>query len=276
MTQKFDLHMHSACSDGADSPQQVVENAVDAGLSLMALTDHDTMAGTESALAAGGRLGIRVLPSLEMDTEWPSEVHILGIDVNGKDPGLTDALKTAALRRDRRNAVILEKLKASGVDVAPCLHREEGSVTRLHIALAIVEAGYAHSLSDAFSRFLRKGMPGYYTVERFSPEDVIRLILDAGGVPIWAHPFHAAGNLTELLDRLKGAGLMGMEVYHSSATEGQSRTLLSIAAQHKLLVTCGSDSHGANRPQATIGCTWRDTPELAHAYAYFMERTEGR
>ena len=268
--------MHSNYSDGADTPVQAVEKAVANGLTLMALTDHDTMAGVPEAVAAGRERGIPVLPALEMDTNWTSEVHILGIDVDPSNPALNEALTIAKERRDRRNAVICEKLRTAGYDIAPYVVQSAGNVTRLHLAMALVKGGFAKDVGDAFARFLKRGCVGYYTVERFSPEEVIHLIREAGGVPVWAHPFHAKGNLSELLLRFADAGLMGVEAFHPSASPGQSRALVGMARQNNLLVTCGSDSHGAHRPEATIGCTWKDTPELDATWRYFMERIESR
>ena len=265
---RFDLHMHSNCSDGSDAPALVVEHAKDAGLALMALTDHDTVCGVPEALEAGRAQGVAVLPALEMDTEYPGEMHILGLGVDIESPALTHALAVAGERRIARNRVILERLKAAGYDIAPFLSGAEGSVTRLHIALALIEAGYAESIHDAFARYLRRGGPGYYTVTRFSPEEVLSILLAAGGTPVWAHPYHLEGNLLPALDMLVANGLMGIEAYHPSASEGQSKTLLSLARQRKLLVTCGSDSHGSHRQNTFCGCTWRDTPELNQTFDF--------
>ena len=271
---KMDLHMHSLCSDGADRPCEVVQRAAEAGLSLIALTDHDCTMGVAQAVAEGRKQNIRVLPAVEMDTESPGELHILGVDIDLADPRFVALLETARQRRIVRNETILERLKAAGYDLTACLTRSIGSTTRLHIALALVDAGYAKDLRDAFGRYLRRGCVGYCTVPRFSPEEVVSAILGAGGVPVWAHPFHGGQNVHRMLDMLKSAGLRGLEAYHPSATEGEAETLLSLAKQNGLLVTCGSDSHGANRPGVTLGCTWRDTPELAAAYEFFMGRPE--
>ncbi len=276
MKHPFDLHMHSDCSDGFDPPAQVVRNAASAGMLLVALTDHDNVNGVPEAMAEGARIGLPVLPALEMNTEWPSEMHILGLDVDTENQALVGALATARERRDMRNVEILARLKAAGYDVTPYLDRTEGIVTRLHIAKALVGGGYARDLSDAFVRFLERGCVGYYTAQRFAPEEVITLIRGAGGVPIWAHPSHTKNNPHNLLPRLAEAGLMGLEAYHPSQTAGESALLVSLARQHGLLVTCGSDSHGANRPQVAIGCTWRDTAELDEAYAYFSARAAKR
>lgn len=269
---RFDLHMHSNRSDGADAPREVVQKAAENGLTLIALTDHDTIDGVEEAAVAGVAANIVVLPAIEMDTEWPTEMHILGLDIDTGCKTLTDALAIAKRRRTERNGVILEKLKKAGYDVEPHLGRAVGNVTRLHIALALVEAGYAETLNDAFARFLRRGAPGYYTVTRFSPEEVVAIIRAASGVPVWAHPFHGGGNVHAELAMLVSAGIAGIEAYHPSASEGQSKTLLSLARQNGLLVTCGSDSHGAHRAGVRLGCTWCAEPALEETYRYFIQR----
>ncbi len=269
---RFDLHMHSTCSDGADAPHTVVENAKNNGLALMALTDHDTIAGVEEARLAGASQGVAVLPAIEMDTEWPSEMHILGLAVDTGSEALLRALQTAGQRRVERNQVILDKLRVAGYDIAPYLKRTVGSVTKLHIALALVDAGYADTIDDAFSRYLRRGKPGYYTITRFSPEEVVSIIRKASGIPVWAHPFHGGGNVHAEYAMLKSAGIAGIEAYHPSASPGQSKTLVSLAQQGSLLVTCGSDSHGANRAGVTLGCTWRESAALEETYQYFIAR----
>lgn len=270
---KFDLHMHSVCSDGADTPATVVEKAERAGLKLMALTDHDTTAGIDEALHAGCERGIRVLPAAEIDTEWPGELHILGLDLDIANSEFHALLTRAQARRMERNAGILARLKRAGYDASPYLDDTGGNVTRLHIALALVKGGYANDAKDAFKRFLGRGCVGHYLLPRPTPEEVVSAILAAGGVPVWAHPFHGGDNVHKTLEVLLGAGIRGVEAYHPSASAGQSEILVSLARQNGLLVTCGSDSHGANRPEAPIGCTWRDTPELRETYAYLTQRT---
>jgi predicted metal-dependent phosphoesterase TrpH len=268
----FDLHMHSRCSDGAD----VIAQAARRGITMAALTDHDCVTGVAEALEAGRRLGVRVLPALEMDCEWRHELHILGLDVDPHEARLEAALETARRRRMERNAEIVRRLCSAGMDIRPHLTREPDVATRLHIALALVRGGFAENAHDAFVRYLRRGGAGYYAVARFSPEEVITLILGAGGAPVWAHPTHGGADVHKLSLQLKSYGLMGLEAYHPSMSEGESAVLVSIAAQNGLLVTCGSDYHGANRPEVTPGQTWRDTPQLRESRRFFESRSAGR
>lgn len=268
----FDLHLHSNCSDGFDAPARVVEQAAECGVTLMALTDHDNVSGVIEAMHAGDRLGLRVLPAIEMDTEWSHELHILGLDIDIFEPELVRALEQARTRRGLRNNEIAERLKSAGYDILPFLNGGTEVATRLNIAIALVAGGFAESTRDAFVRFLRKGCPGYFAVERFTPEEVISLIRGAGGIPVWAHPMHGHPDVHVLTDQLKSLGLMGLEAYHPSMSEGEADVLVSIARQQKLLVTCGSDYHGANRPGVVPGQTWREHPVLRECRAVLEAR----
>ncbi len=272
--QPFDLHLHSTCSDGTDSPTEVIARVASLGVTLAALTDHDCVTGVPEALAAGKRLGIRVLPALEMDTEWPHELHILGLDVDIAEPCLSAALETARKRRIERNGEIVRRLKLAGMEIEPLLNRDGGVATRLHFALALVAGGFAETTREAFTRYLHKGRPGYFAVERFTPEQVISLILGAGGVPVWAHPMHGNSDPHKLAAILRGYGLMGMEAFHPSMSEGEGALLVSIARQSGMIVTCGSDYHGANRAEVVPGQTWRACAALEESRAFFESRPE--
>jgi len=270
---RYDLHCHSNYSDGTSSPAQLVRMASRAKLRLLALTDHDSMDGVAEAVAEGIKLGLPVLPSVEMDNEWPHELHILGLDVDIRNPVLQRNLEIARQRREERNSIIFQKLEGSGVNPLPFLRRGAGSTTKLHIALALIEGGYAADIREAFLRYLRPGAPGYYTEPRFTPHEVIGMIRDAGGLPVLAHPCHLRDDPHTLIRTLVDMGLSGLEVYYPSSNPKQTELYLSLARQYRLLVTCGSDCHGKNRPGVPLGCAWRDTPELEETYALLLRRT---
>ncbi len=272
LREPFDMHLHSNRSDGSDTPAEVVKNAAQRGVTLMALTDHDNTDGIAEAAAEAERQGVRLLPSIEMDTEWPHELHILGLDIDINEPRLQAALETALSRRGERNAAIAERLLHAGLDIRPHLGRALGSTTRLNIALALVKGGYAESTREAFARYLHRGGPGYYHAERFQPEQVIQLILGADGVPVIAHPMNGHPDLHRLAPMLAEYGLKGLEGYHPTLSEGDSVVITSIARQLKLLVTCGSDYHGAHRQDVLPGQTWRDTAVLRECRACFEAR----
>jgi len=266
----FDLHLHSNCSDGSDTPAQVVRAASERGVTMLALTDHDNVLGVPEAMAEAANIGVRFLPSIEMDAEWSHEMHILGLDIDTQEPRMQEALVVALRRRGERNREIVQRLLNIGCDIREHLQGEIGAATRLNIAIALAKGGFAADTRDAFAKYLRRGCPGFYTVERFSPETIVQLILGAGGVPVWAHPMNGHPDPHKVAPMLKELGLMGMEGFHPSLSEGDSVVITSIARQMGLIVTCGSDYHGDHRPAVVPGQTWRDTA-LLHQTREFLE-----
>lgn len=271
---RFDLHTHSYYSDGTYSPSELVCAAVEAGLALLAISDHDSIEGVAEAVAAGKRLGLRVLPAVEFDAEWRCELHLLGLGIDINNPALVSALETARERRMRRNAVIVQKLADAQVDITPSLAsaRDAGSITKLHIALALVAEGYASHLREAFSKYLRVGCVGYHTETRFSPQSIIQIIRDADGIPTLAHPCHIRDNPHALVAQLAAWGLQGVEAYYPASSPAQTLLYRSLAQQHKLLVTSGSDFHGENRPGIALGCAWQDAADLDACYEMLIKR----
>lgn len=270
----FDLHLHSSYSDGSDTPAQVVRAAAERGVTMLALTDHDNVLGVPEAMAESLRIGVRFLPSIEMDAEWPHEMHILGLDIDTQEPRMKEALVVALKRRGERNLEIVSRLKNIGCDISAYLTGEIGAATRLNIAIALVKGGFAADTREAFAKYLRRGCPGFYTVERYTPETIIKLILGAGGVPVWAHPMNGHADPHKIAPMLKELGLLGMEGYHPSLSEGDSVVITSIACQMGLIVTCGSDYHGDHRPQVVPGQTWRESALLSETRAFFEARPQ--
>ena len=264
--EKMDLHTHSNKSDGTLSPREVVAAAREAGVALLALTDHDCTLGVAEALEAGKALGIRVIPGMELDTEFPTELHMLGLHIDPANEELQAFMAENTRRRQARNEAILQKLAEAGADVRPFLPRLSGNPTRLHVALALVQGGYAQSIGQAFQAYLNRGMPGYVDTRRISPEDAIGLIHRAGGLAVLAHPCKLKADVPALVARLAGAGLDGIEAYYPTATPGQRAEALALARQHGLLVSCGSDFHGANRPANALGCAWAPDAALEPIY----------
>ncbi len=269
---RFDLHTHSNVSDGTATPREVVAHAARENLKLVALTDHDSIMGVNEALEAGKKFGIPVLPAVEMDNEWRHELHIIGLDVDPNNPTLIRALEIARDRRERRNKIIYSRLKEAGYDVQPLVGRPESTTTKLHIAHALIKAGFANDVRDAFARYLRPGQVGYYTEPRFTPQQVIDIIHIADGLPILAHPCHIRDNPHGLIRYLYDIGLMGLEAYYPSSTPRQTEMYVSIARQYHLLVTCGSDFHGDNRPGVEVGCAWQPVPALEQTYETLFKR----
>ena len=269
---RFDLHTHSIVSDGTVQPSEIVRIAARSGIRLLALSDHDSIMGVADALKAGKEYGVPVLPAVEMDNEWRHELHILGLDVDPNNPTLIRALEIARERRERRNRIIYSKLKEAGYDIRPLVDRPESTTTKLHIAHALIKGGYASDVRDAFAKYLRPGQVGYYTEPRFTPQQVIDIIHLADGLPILAHPCHIRDNPHGLIRELYDLGLMGLEAYYPTSTPRQTEMYVSIARQYHMLVTCGSDFHGDNRPGVSIGCAWRNVPVLEQTYETLTRR----
>ena len=269
---RFDLHTHSIISDGTVAPSEIVRTAARNGIKLLALTDHDSIMGVNEAIEASRECGLPFLPAVEMDNEWRHELHIIGLDIDPNNPMFLRALEIARDRRERRNKIIYSRLKEAGYDVQPLVNRPESMTTKLHIAHALIKAGYANDVRDAFQKYLRPGTVGYYTEPRFTPQQVIELIHIADGLPILAHPCHIRDNPHGLIRELYDMGLTGIEAYYPSSSPRQTEMYVSIARQYHLLVTCGSDFHGANRPGVEIGCAWRNVPALEQTYETLIRR----
>lgn len=274
MSHRFDLHTHSDHSDGTYAPAEIVRFAARGHIDLLALTDHDCISGVPEAMAAGKEEGVRVIPGVEFDNEWHHELHILGLDVDMDHPVLIRAMEVARERRDRRNEIILSRLDAAGIEVRSFMRTGQTATTKLHIAHAIIAAGYATEVREAFMKYLRPGTPGYYTEKRFTPEQVLEIIHRSDGVPVLAHPCHIRENLHGLVRELVSMGLLGIEAYYPANTPRQTELYLSLARQYKLLTTCGSDFHGKNRPGVPVGCAWRESRELDRTYETLIRRMD--
>ena len=242
----IDLHTHSTASDGLLSPPELVKQAREAGLGLIALTDHDTTNGLEAALAAGQANRLEIIPGIELNTEIPgAEVHVLGYFLDYQQPAFQNTLQTLRDMRVTRAQRMVEKLQALGMDITWERVRElaAGTVGRPHVAAALVEKGYAESVPDAFNRYLYHGGPGYVPRYKLSPLDACRLIQSVHGLPVLAHPAQLL-DLDTLLASLAQAGLAGMEVYYGDYEAKTVKYLKKLADSHRLIPTGGSDYHG--------------------------------
>lgn len=257
----IDLHVHTSMSDGTYSPEAVVRLAREKGLRGIAITDHDTVAGVLPARRAGSELGVEVIPGVEMSTEWPSGImHILGYFIDVENEILLEALSFLRSGRMERVPRIVEKLRACNVLISANEVRREalgGAPGRPHVAEIMVREGYVRTIQEAFDRYLRKGAPAYVEKRKMSPDRAIRLIAEAGGLPVLAHPYSldslAGRDLEATVEELITYGLAGIEVYYPRHTEPQVSTYLSLAQKLQLVVTGGTDFHGATKPEIEIG-----------------------
>lgn len=256
-----DLHIHTTASDGVMTPSAIVRYAKDKGLQAIAITDHDTIEGLEEALAEGRRIGLEVIPGIEISAEHsPGSMHLLGFFIDIHHPPLNEKLGDLQRARAERNPKMVEKLNRLGIDVT----YEEvlkasggGQVGRPHFAQVLSEKGYVRSFQEAFDRFLKKGAPAYVEKFRFTARESIHLINEAKGVPVLAHPntlnMNGYSALENLLLQLVKEGLKGIEVLypeHSALEVAQYKTL---AERYGLLITGGTDYHGIEKDRLEIG-----------------------
>lgn len=259
----IDLHIHSTFSDGSDTPTEIVESAVAKGLAAVALTDHDSMGGAEEFLAACRARNLTGIAGVELsvDTEklGGGTVHILGYGVNGDCPALSDALQRVLDARDWRNERIVEKLNELGVEVTMAEVQDcagETVVGRVHIAQALVNRGAVASVEEAFEQYLDESAPAYVTRYKLYPDESIRLIHEAGGAAVFAHPFQWSrdpAEIEEAIQTLKGWGLDGVEVRNACTRPNEVEHLLRCAAANGLFPTGGSDYHGIPKPDIRLG-----------------------
>lgn len=263
----IDLHIHTTVSDGTLTPREVVRYAKEKGLSAIAITDHDTIEGNEEASDEGAAIGLSVIPGMEISVECPhGTMHLLGYCIETDSSFLKERLEFLQRVREKRNSKILDRLRELGIalDYSDILQIAGGKqIGRLHFAHAIVKQGYAATGQEAFNRFLKKGRPAYADRFRFKPEEAIDLVLKSKGIPVLAHPCTVnnvgAGEFERFIAELVDLGLKGIEVYYPDHTDQQVNYYRQLAEKHGILITGGSDYHGANKPGVDIGVYNGDT-----------------
>ena len=267
MMSMVDLHTHSTASDGTFSPAELAAEAHKTGLSLFALTDHDTVAGVAEAQQAGKAIGIRVLPGIEISVEWqPGELHLLGLGIDIENKTLCSLMQYAQEKRLERNRKMIEKFNEAGIiiDEEKLVHIAGGAVIgRPHFAKYLVQEKKAKSIQDAFLKYLAKGRPFYIEKECLPLTESIEAIKAACGVPVLAHPmslYLSWGKLPETIAQFKEQGLVGIEAWHSGARYSECVRLQALAKDLGLIVTAGSDFHGANRKDVHLGRTAANLP----------------
>ncbi len=258
----IDLHVHSDHSDGTLSPEELVTLAVQTGLSAFALTDHDTISGIEKAKRAAARAasGITVISGTEISAAYRQrDIHILGLFIDETNPVLIQALEEAVDARDRRNERMAERFRSLGIPLTLEELRRlnpDTVITRAHFAKYLMEHRHVKNSEEAFKRYLNYDAPCFVPREYMQPEQAISLILQAGGIPVLAHPLLyklPPTELEDLIKRLKEAGLAGLEVYYSSNTGFDEQICYSLANRFNLLMTGGTDFHGSNKPNLYLG-----------------------
>jgi len=256
----LDFHLHTTHSDGSCTPAEVIALAAKAGVTALAITDHDITTGVPEATAAGKDRGIEVIPGIEISSLLGgSELHILGYFLDYQDARLNERLTRLRESRHRRNPQIIVRLRAAGIDITYDEVRAlagTDAVGRPHIARVLMEKGVVASAKEAFDQWLADGRPAYVPRELPTPAEAIRWIKEAKGLAVLAHPTWvktAEGTLADLVRLLKVDGLDGVEVHYSTHTARQTRDYLALAKQQGLLVTGGSDFHGLTKPGIEVG-----------------------
>lgn len=247
----YDLHSHSNRSDGTLGPAQVVDLARSKDLEGLALTDHDTFEGLADAEAAAGDVGLEFVPGIEFSAEYEgASLHILGYWVDPADPAIDAELLRLTATRLRRGEMIVEKLRELGLDIS--LERVlelagGGAIARPHIAEAMVEAGIVADEKEAFDRYISDDGLAYVPKHALHPMEALRLIGEAGGVCVLAHPGMWRGNDTvpdELIEQMAANGMVGLEVRHPDHDEQMREKYAAIADRLHLVPTASSDCHG--------------------------------
>ena len=242
-----DLHTHTTASDGVVSPAELVFEASRRGITVLGVTDHDTLDGLDEAEHAAASVGIELIPGVELSTTVDvGEFHLLGYFVDRYDDRFVSRLHELTDSRLRRVRQMLEKLTELGYDVdfdRVMSQGDRGSIGRPHVARELMRLGVVESVGEAFDRFLKSKRPAYVPREEFPPEDAIALLESNGGISVLAHPF-STKDPEAALTRLVPAGLRSLEVYYAEYSSDQVEFLSELADRFGLLKTGGSDFHG--------------------------------
>ncbi|MDE5718371.1 MAG: PHP domain-containing protein [Lachnospiraceae bacterium] len=264
---RIDLHTHTCKSDGSYTPTELVDYAIEKNLAAVAITDHDSIEGLDEAISHAAALterglpSVEVIPGIEFSTKYEKQdVHIVGLYISYDSGDFKRALHGFVNSRLNRNLKMCENLQSAGIDITyeKLLHMyPDAVITRAHYASYLLEHRYVKSRQDAFARYLGDHTKYFVPREKVTPSQAVELILRAGGVPILAHPpLYHMGNarLDTLVSLLKADGLMGIEVFYSTYSNQDVRDMQRLADKYDLLVSGGSDFHGANKPGLDLGC----------------------
>ncbi len=262
----IDLHIHTTASDGTLTPSEIISQALKLKLKAIAITDHDTLAGSKAVLQAGIPSPLDFLTGVEISAAPPrfyagsGSFHLLGYSIRLDDPALNHALEKLQQARENRNPAIIGRLNDIGIAITLDEVRQEageGQLGRPHIAKLLIKKGLVGSMNQAFDRYLGTDGPAYVDKYRIECRKAIELILAAGGIPVLAHPgllkCKTSDQFDELLAGLKAMGILGVEVFYPEHTAEQTHLFAQLAQRHNLLLTGGTDFHGAINPEIAIG-----------------------
>ena len=259
--QAIDLHVHSTFSDGTLTPTQLVELAVKSNLEAFALTDHDTTEGISEALKAAENYNMEVIPGIEFSTEYNGkDIHILGYYINPYNEEFNQKVHEFKDSRENRNRKMCEKLNELGIDINYddlIAEFPDSVLTRAHFAKYMYSHGLIKYIDEAFEKYIGDECPGFVPREKITPAQAVSLIISCGGIPVLAHPILyklSDSNLELLVASLKKSGLKGIETIYSTNSSSDEKLIRKLASKYKLLITGGSDFHGNNKPNLSLGC----------------------
>jgi hypothetical protein len=263
---RIDLHIHSTASDGTLSPSEILTLAQDFNIAAISITDHDTLEGSRNALSCGIPPSVKFLTGVEISADPPDSfslsgsLHILGYAVDADHLELNQTLSKLKDSRENRNPRILKLLSGLGIEITFDELRniaKESQPGRPHIARLMVKKGYVPSIDAAFDQYLGNGRPAYVDRFRFGCEETIQIILNAGGIPVLAHPMLLGIQQSDIFEDfiavLTDMGLRGIEVYYPDHTQDLMAYYTRLARRHHLLITGGTDFHGDIKPEIKMG-----------------------
>lgn len=263
----IDLHVHSNCSDGTFSPEELVVLGIKQELVAFSLTDHDTICGVEPAMKKAEEFDhkIQVIPGVELSCKYmvtPSqsvEIHMLGYQYDIHNKKLVDTLENISKERDARNQKMCKNLQNAGYPIsyeALCERFGDTILTRAHFARLLLENGGVPSMDYAFHTCLSSDSPYFVNREYLTPKSAIELIKESGGIPVLAHPLLyklSVSQIRHMLDQLTSYGLCGIEALYSRNRGTDEAFVRKLADEYNLFITGGSDFHGSNKPDIELG-----------------------
>ncbi len=260
MPEIYDLHCHSTASDGVLSPTELVRRAHSKGVTVLALTDHDTVAGLAEAVLAAEKTGLRLLPGIELSATYANQcLHIVGLDIDASHPALLDGIRQQHDIRAQRAHKIAEKLEKKGFTGAYEAVKTaagDGEITRSHFADFLLTQGAVKDQQEAFDRYLSKGKPAFVPTQWAPLEQAIAWIKQAGGIAVMAHPLRYNLSfkwMNKALADFKQAGGQAVEVVTGRASEDDIRLSLQFVQKHQLYASVGSDFHSSENPWVELG-----------------------
>lgn len=259
MEKYIDLHTHSLKSDGSMTPAEVVQEAKRAGLTAIALSDHDTIDGIREAVAEGEKIGVEVIPAIEFSVLSETETHILGYFIDIENPRLLRILKEVVDLRIERNHVTTKRLNELGFDITLEEVRAlapNNFVGRAHFARVLMDKGYTQSVKEGFDKYMSVGKYAYCEKQRLSAQEAVELITECGGLSFLAHPHLTKlsdERLKEFLLELKGYGLCGLEGCYTDYTPEMQEKYQNLAEEMGLMISGGTDFHAKMKPHISIG-----------------------